>query len=291
MSLPHLLLVDDSDAVLAFERAALSGHFTLSTASNGVEAVEKIRRLMPDLVLLDLSLPEMDGGEVLARVKAEPATRAIPVIVLSSEKARAAVCLEAGAALFLEKPVKPAELLAAVSRTLDASRLERRRGSLPVLYAGIGNVDFALPLEGVRGVFPQLPARPLPSAPAFLQDLVEVYGEPVCVLDLGARLGLSRSASLLDRSLILLAHDWLSLALSVDRVLDPEDVAPEDVLPRERIGGTAHAPLRETLVALVRARGTHLPVIEPRALLTPELLDLIPEALRALPGLSPGGSA
>ncbi|MBI5547420.1 MAG: response regulator [Deltaproteobacteria bacterium] len=291
MSLPHVLLVDDSDAVLAFERAALSGHCALSTASNGQEALEKVEGLRPDLVLLDLSMPLLDGGEALARIKADPALRSIPVLVLSSERSRAAECLSAGAAAFLEKPIKPEDLRDAVQRALEEAQREKRRGGMAVLFAGVGPVDFAVPLSGVREVHLQMLTRPLPTAPPFLNAVVEIHGEPVCVLDLGIHLGLARSVPLLERKLILLDCGGVSLALSVDRILDPEEVPPEEVIARERLGGAEHGPLQETLVGLVRFRGTHLPVLDPKALVSPELLARIPEMLRLLPNApSAGGS-
>ena len=89
MSLPALLLVDDSEAVLAFGRAALSGHYQIHTAQSGVEALAKLGRLRPAAVLLDLSMPQMDGDEVLARMQRVPELAQIPVVILASEKARA----------------------------------------------------------------------------------------------------------------------------------------------------------------------------------------------------------
>ena len=89
MSLWHLLLVDDSEAVLAFEKAALAGHYQVSTAVDGRDALLKVAQLKPAAVLLDLSMPGMDGDEVLARMRADPQLARIPVIIVSSEKQRA----------------------------------------------------------------------------------------------------------------------------------------------------------------------------------------------------------
>ncbi|HYZ90574.1 MAG TPA: response regulator, partial [Myxococcales bacterium] len=122
MSLSHLLLVDDSEAVLAFEKAALSGHYQVSTAANGREALVKLLELKPAAVLLDLSMPEMDGDEVLARMRADPQLTRIPVIIVSSEKQRAEACLRAGARAFLAKPVRAQDLLPLVDRVLAECR-------------------------------------------------------------------------------------------------------------------------------------------------------------------------
>ena len=85
----RVLLVDDSEAVLAFGRAALSGHYQISTAASGVEALSRMQKLQPAAVLLDLSMPQMDGDEVLARMQKHSELAHIPVVILSSEKQRA----------------------------------------------------------------------------------------------------------------------------------------------------------------------------------------------------------
>ena len=112
MSLPSLLLVDDSDAILALERAILSGHYTLHPASNGREALEKVGRLHPAAMLLDLSMPEMDGDEVLQRMKADPATAHIPVIIISTEGKEEDTIrgLKMGAKGYVKKPFQASEL-------------------------------------------------------------------------------------------------------------------------------------------------------------------------------------
>jgi CheY-like chemotaxis protein len=119
VSLSHLLLVDDSEAVLAFEKAALSGYYQVSTAVNGRDALLKISQLKPAAVLLDLSMPEMNGDEVLARMRSDPQLSRIPVIIVSSEKDRAEACLAAGARAFLPKPIRAQDLLPLVERVLE----------------------------------------------------------------------------------------------------------------------------------------------------------------------------
>ena len=86
-----VLLVEDDpgDVVLiqeAFEHNKVSN--SLHVAGDGVEAMEFLRgEIRPDLILLDLNLPRMDGREVLAEVKSDPALRSIPVVVLTTSKA------------------------------------------------------------------------------------------------------------------------------------------------------------------------------------------------------------
>ena len=89
----HILLVDDSEAdvrltVTALERAR--AHVTLDRARDGIEALELLRAAgsrRPDLVLLDLNMPRMDGREALREIKQDPDLRSIPVVVLTTSKA------------------------------------------------------------------------------------------------------------------------------------------------------------------------------------------------------------
>ena len=280
MSLPHLVLVDDSEAVLAFGRAALAGHYQVSTAVDGVEAWERISRLRPDGVLLDLSMPGLDGDEVLARMQRDPGLRRIPVILLTSERVRAEACLRAGARAWLAKPVRAADLVAAVDRVLEAARREERSGSLAVLFVEAGPLELALPLEAGESVAPQMLTRPLPLGPAWLCEVAELHGAPVCVLDLCRRLGVEHAASLEDRQLVVVRHQELRLALCVDAVFDPEELPGEAVLPATAIGGAELGALREGLRALVRTARGPVPVIDPRALLSRTLLLKLAATLR-----------
>jgi two-component system, cell cycle response regulator DivK len=99
----------------------LSG-FVVETAENGYEALEKARRLKPDLILMDLSLPALDGWEATRRLKTDPETAAIRVVALSAhamaiDAERAA---EAGCEGFIAKPCLPDDLLLEVTRHLHA---------------------------------------------------------------------------------------------------------------------------------------------------------------------------
>ena len=280
MSLPHLLLVDDSEAVLAFERAALSRHYAVSTATNGREALAKVPQLLPAAILLDLSMPEMDGDEVLAQLQQTPSLRDIPVIIVSSEKSRAEACLKAGAKAFLSKPVRAQDLLPLVERVLEQARSEARAGNLAVLFVSAGTIEVGLPLLHVRSVMHQTATGPLPLGPSYLCELLTLHGEPMAVLDLPRRLGVEHAQPLVDRKLVVIEDGGLRLALCVDSVRDPEEIAAADLMRPEQLGGSRHGPLKDSLVAVARTARGPLPIVDPRALLSRELLRKLATQLR-----------
>ena len=264
MAQPHVLVVDDSEAILAFARAVLAPTYAVSTAKNGREGLELCTRLVPDLVLLDLSMPEMDGEEVLERLKASSELKLIPVIIVSSEQSRAEACVGRGAAAYMIKPVRADDLLALVARTLDAVQVKRMQGSLPVLPLRVGTLNFAIPLSDVRHVLLQPATQPLPGGPSYLAAFFELFGESVCVLDLAARFGVEHAKPVLDRLLVVVEYDRVKLALCVDAAHDPEAVMPADIQQVVPDSGELAGALR----AVVKTTHGSMPVLHPPALLS-----------------------
>jgi CheY-like chemotaxis protein len=118
---PLVLVVDDfeDNREMFAEYLELSG-FQVAQAITGREALDQAFQLVPDVILMDLSLPELDGWEATRRLKADPRTRHVPVIALSghalADHAREAK--EAGCDAFLTKPCLPEALVAEVRRQL-----------------------------------------------------------------------------------------------------------------------------------------------------------------------------
>jgi CheY-like chemotaxis protein/chemotaxis signal transduction protein len=267
MSLPRVLLVDDSEAVLAYASASLAGLYDITTAVNGREGLEKMRAVRPEIVLLDLSMPEMNGVEALERMQADRDLATIPVVVVSSEGRRAQDCLGRGAASFLEKPVRAEALRATVAAVLEAARRRRLEGGLGVLFLEVGALKLGLPLDCVRLVALQPATSALPMGAPYLREMIDLQGEPVYVLDMAARFGSPFAAPRAERKLVVIRHGARSLALCVDRVHDPEEVPPEQLVPASRVAGAEAAQLEGLLRAIVLTAAGPVAVLEPAKLI------------------------
>jgi len=130
---PLILIVEDEPAqreVLAYNIRAEG--FAVDTAGTGDAALERLRETPPDIVLLDWMLPHVSGLEVCRQIKSSPATRTIPVIMLSarSEEVDKVRGLETGADDYMIKPYSVAELLARIRTQLRRTRPAAVEGRL-----------------------------------------------------------------------------------------------------------------------------------------------------------------
>lgn len=117
-----ILAVDDEKHILRLVQINLEkAGYEVYTGSNGQEAVDKTREFSPDLIVMDVMMPVMDGFEALKTLKADPATAGIPVIMLTAKAQDADVFhgWQSGADLYLTKPFNPMELLTFVKRIFD----------------------------------------------------------------------------------------------------------------------------------------------------------------------------
>lgn len=119
----RVLLVEDNEANAdMLSRRLLRQGFEVLLAGDGLQALELAGREHPDLILMDISLPKIDGWESTRRLKADPATAAIPVVALTAHAmvADRQKCLEAGCDEFETKPIDLKRLLAKMHALIDA---------------------------------------------------------------------------------------------------------------------------------------------------------------------------
>ena len=124
----HALVVDDATTIRLFHRGILeSAGFVVEEAMNGLEALERALSAAspPDLLVVDVNMPCMDGYALLRAVRCEPALRTTPAIMISTESAEndAEQAFAAGANLYVIKPVRP-EVLARFARLLVGLRAD-----------------------------------------------------------------------------------------------------------------------------------------------------------------------
>ena len=105
----RVLIVDDEPGNIKILSSVLAGDYALSVATSGKQALAVASAQSPDIILLDMVMPEMDGIEVCRALRADPATRDIPVIFVTSmgDSANEERGLEAGAVDYISKPISP----------------------------------------------------------------------------------------------------------------------------------------------------------------------------------------
>jgi twitching motility two-component system response regulator PilG len=121
MSKKQILIVEDEESLLKLESLLLSSRgYAVQGVTDGKLALDCVASKKPDLVLLDLMLPEIDGFEVCRRIKSDEATKNIPVIMVSARKSREDMDrgAQVGADWYITKPFKSALLVEAVQKFL-----------------------------------------------------------------------------------------------------------------------------------------------------------------------------
>jgi putative two-component system response regulator len=234
--IPVVLVVDDGAANRELIEACLAGvECEVRTAEDGYAALKAIQSSLPDLVLLDVQMPGMDGYEVCKRIKANPMTRLVPVVMITSldrtsDRVRA---LEAGADDYMTKPVDRIEL---VARVRSALRLKSVYDSLDsaeqVLFALAAAVE----------------AKD-PYTEAHTQRVAEAARR------IGMRLGLGPSdLDALYRGGLI--HDIGKIGVPDAILLKPGPLDPEETMSMH-----LHPIIGENIVAPLRSGTNLLPII------------------------------
>jgi putative two-component system response regulator len=231
-----VLVVDDGLANRELVQAYLSGlDCEVRLASDGASALEQIQQEPPDLVLLDVQMPGMDGYEVCRRIKAGPGGRLLPVVMITAlnqtdDRVRA---LESGADDFMSKPVERVEL---VARVRSALRLKALYNTLD----SAEQVIFSL-------------AAAVEAKDSLTEQHTQRVGESA--RHLGSRLGMPEVAlDALYRGGII--HDIGKIGVPDSILLKPGALDPE-----ETIRMRSHVLIGENIVRPLRSASTLLPII------------------------------
>ena len=191
---PKILIVDDEPDILEFIKYLLEREdYQVETAENGIEAIRKSKTFKPDLILMDVMMPIMDGIEACRQIKLQPDTKNIFIIFLTarSEEYSEIAGFEAGADDYINKPVKPRVLLSRIKAILKRGKNpDYEQITLTVGDLIIDRSSYSISVEGKKMVLPKkefdllflLATKP---GKVFTREkiLSEVWGDDVYVVD------------------------------------------------------------------------------------------------------------
>ncbi len=118
----HILIVEDEESLLKLETILLASKgYKVTGVKDGLAALSEIEQNKPDLVLLDIMMPGIDGFEVCRRIKENPETRGIPVVMLTAKKSAVdqARGIEVGADAYITKPFKSLKIIDVITGLLQ----------------------------------------------------------------------------------------------------------------------------------------------------------------------------
>nr|WP_255733566.1 adenylate/guanylate cyclase domain-containing protein [Ruegeria sp. Ofav3-42] len=214
-----ILVVDDAEANrdLLARRLKRDGH-RVWTADGGYSALEKMSRQPFDLVLLDLMMPDINGFDVLARLKQDDALHDIPVIMISAldEIESVARCIEAGAEDYLPKPFSPILLQARISAALEKKRWRKRERQ----YLEMMEAEKQKYKDLLLSILPQQIVARLNDGEATIadrhNDVTVLFSDIVGFTEMSARLAPAQVVSYLNR--IFSEFDKMATELGVEKI-------------------------------------------------------------------------
>lgn len=123
----HILIVDDNKMNLVSAKNALAEDYKVTAVTSGIQALKFLENNLPDLILLDINMPEMDGFEVMDKISAREEWSNIPIVFLTAdtESETESRCLEAGAMDFIAKPFVPVVMCSRIARILELEELRK----------------------------------------------------------------------------------------------------------------------------------------------------------------------
>jgi signal transduction histidine kinase len=127
-SLPTLLVADDEPDMLRFLKSQLSTHYRVLEAVDGQQAIDQASQFLPDIILLDMMMPEKDGLQACRELRGRTSTQSIPIILLTAraDEETKLAALSAGASDFLPKPFSTTELHVRIKNLVESHQYQRR---------------------------------------------------------------------------------------------------------------------------------------------------------------------
>ncbi len=175
---PRVLVVEDEDDIRTLVRYNLEQEsFRVDEARDGAEAYDLIRRRAPDAVVLDLMLPGMPGLELCQKLRADSATRALPILMLTAKGSEVdrILGLEMGADDYVVKPFSPRELVARIRAVLRRAQVNSAAAAGPIYERGRLRIDMGTYEVFVDGQERQLCLREFELLRFFVEHPMRVY--------------------------------------------------------------------------------------------------------------------
>jgi signal transduction histidine kinase len=263
MRKPHILIVEDAQTVRRLVRVTLEDHgCDLVEAASGDEAMAALATRRPDLVILDRGLPDIDGLEVLAAMRAHPELSSVPVILLTGRATPVDVVsgLSSGAFDFIAKPFEPAELAARVTVGLRVMALTdelRQRNADLTMFASRAAHDLKSPLTAIKGLADTLAHRSEHLPEQTKTELLRMISSSA-----------DRAASMVQDLLALARYDVVDEDPASPGALDPQGII-ERALGEAAIDEADH----------VAVTGSFAPVSMPAADLLAVVSNLVDNAV------------
>lgn len=201
-----ILVVDDDKTNLTLAQKILSPEYRMAACNSGMAALKYLEKNQPDLILLDINMPEMDGFEVLKQLRKKASTSAIPVIFLTadSQTDTEVKCLQMGAMDYVRKPFVPDILLSRVEKTIELDQYRNNLEKMVTEQAGklmessrrinriqdsviVGMANLIESRDGSTGkhvkntqMYVRMIAQELHRRGLFPEELTDAYIEDVC---------------------------------------------------------------------------------------------------------------
>jgi len=232
---PRLLLVDDEPTNLQVLRHILQADYRLLFATDGERALQVAREQRPDLVLLDIMMPNLDGYAVCRALKANAATASIPVIFITAltDSQDETAGFDAGAVDYITKPVSPPVVRARVRTHLSLVRLDELRETRLQIVQRLGRAaeykDNETGMHVIRmSYFAQLLALAAGCSPAWAEDLLNAAP----MHDVGK---IAIADRILAKSGALDSHEWSEVQTHCDA---GRDLLSQSSCPMHQVGAT-----------------------------------------------------